>query len=80
MSAGETRILKPLKRYVAKDKDDGYYYHTLKPNRFNCEGIEYWVSRGIRYRIPDSMAWDMFGDLKWEDDPIEIEVLIRRKE
>lgn len=80
MSAGETKVLKNLTRYIAKDKDGSCYCHHTKPSRFNCEGIEYWVSNGIRYRIPDNIAWDMFSDLKWEDNPIEIEVLIRRKE
>ena len=80
MSAGENKVLKTLKRYVAKDKDDTCYIHRTKPTRFNCEGIEYWVSKGKRYRLSEDVSWDMFSDLKWEDNPIEIEILIRRKE
>lgn len=78
MNTRETVGLKTITMYAAKDKDFGWYLYRERPRRFNGDGIEYWVGKG-RYPISDKLALEMLGELKWEDDPIEIEVSIKRK-
>lgn len=80
MSAGENKVLKTLNRYVAKDKDGDVNMYDTKPFRYKCENIEYWVDGHTSYKLAQSFVNIMFPDLKWEDDPIEIEISIRRKE
>ena len=77
MNTIETEGLKTITMYAAKDKDFGCYLYRERPVRFNCDGIEYWVGKG-RYTISDKLALAMFNSS--EDNPIEIEVSIKKKE
>ena len=59
-------------RDAYKDVENGVglILHSSKPER----GNEEWTADTIMAHLP----WDMFPDLKWKDEPIEVEVLIRK--
>lgn len=57
--------------FVARDKDNSLYLYYTKPTRINEE----WVADD-GFLINS----ELFPELKWEDEPIEVELLIRKKE
>ena len=60
-----------IKGWVARDKDiNGLYFHTLLPKRKELN----WISNGLMYRFNPNL----FPYLKWEDEPIEVELIINR--
>ena len=71
----EAEELPKVRGWVARDayKDVengvGLILHSSKPDR----GNEEWTAGTIMAHLP----WDMFPDLKWKDEPIEVELLIR---
>lgn len=59
--------------WIARDKDSELYMYEEKPTRHCSANI--WVST-----VEDEVAMPrhLFPELKWEDEPIEVE--IRRKD
>ena len=74
----EFNNLPKIKGWVARDKDgenpsELAIFTGLSPNRLQRAG--WWENRGDSWMaIPD----DMFPDIKWEDDPVEVELIIKR--
>lgn len=69
-----------LTRWVAKDKDGGdVNMHCTKPFRYKCENIEYWIDGNAAYKLAPSFVNKLFPDLTWEDEPVEIEITVKRK-
>lgn len=72
----EINSLPKIKGWVARDSvEDGFIgtgliFHHSKPSR--CGGE--WSSQTIAMHLP----WEMFPDLKWKDEPIEVELLIKK--
>ena len=64
-----------IKGWVARDQLEPMckFHIGPKPKRFNEDGLRYWVG-GICWNLPK----DMFSDLKWEDEPVEVELIINR--
>lgn len=61
--------------YVARDPDGRLALFLNRPIR---NIYEFWQSpkvREIEHKLPESA----FPDLTWDDEPIEVEILIRRK-
>lgn len=60
-----------IKGWVARDKDNDVYVYLTQPSRFK----EQWVCGGdVWVKIPHTD----FPELKWEDEPIEVELTINR--
>lgn len=59
--------------WVARDNNGKLYIYSDKPERYN-KGLR-WVM-GYAF-LP--LSSDLFPDLTWEDDPIEVEIIIKRK-
>jgi hypothetical protein len=66
----EISALPTIKGWVARDKDGTLYFHWEKPER---EGDEWLGFTGM------SILGGLLPDLKWEDEPIEVELPIIRK-
>lgn len=49
----------------------GLFLHHTKPIR----DIDSWSGLTIMMPLP----WDSFPGLKWEDEPIEVEIIIKQK-
>lgn len=69
-----------IKGWVARDRIKGetsnLYIGQNKPRRIGEEPFGMWVDFGEFMALPH----EMFHDLKWEDEPIEVEIVIRKKE
>lgn len=62
-----------IQGWVAKDNDiDGVYLYSSMPER----GINMWNGHGS---LLTHLASDLFPDLTWDDNPIEVEIIIKRK-
>lgn len=67
--------LPKIKGWVARDAYEdvengvGLILHSSKPER----GNEEWTAGTIMAHLP----WDMFPDFKWEDEPKQVELIIR---
>ena len=53
--------------------------HRTKPFRYKCENIEYWVDGHGAYKLAPSFVNKLFPDLTSEDEPVEIEITVKRK-
>jgi len=67
-----------MKGYVARDEDGQLcLFHGEIPHRGGCN--RWWQAEhcpvGDWMTIPE----DMFSELKWEDEPIEVEIIIKSK-
>lgn len=64
--------------WVARDgngpNDLGLRVYSVKPKRM--EGLKRWNGNGEKSTLIDS---SLFPDLTWDDDPIEAELIIKRK-
>ena len=75
----KTDTIERVHGWVARDKYNdpfiglGLIFHHTKPTR-RAEAGE-WSSSTIAMHL----SYDMFPDLKWEDDPIEVDLLIVKK-
>ena len=75
MNNKEEKVIIP--GWIARDKYNdpfvgtGLIFHYTRPTRCNDE----WSSSTIAMHL----SYDMFPDLKWEDDPIEVDLLIVKK-
>ncbi len=69
-----------IKGWVARDRIEGeisdLYIGQNKPRRIGEEPFGMWVDFGEFMALPH----EIFPDLKWEDEPIEVEIVIRKKE
>lgn len=75
MNAQEYKI----KGWVARDQnvsEDGtnLYFGWKKPKRLGDEPFITWVDFGDFISLPK----EMFQDITWESEPIEVELLIRK--
>ena len=65
-----------LTGWVARDREFEPYYGTglilfrEKPRR----SFDTWSGE-----IVSQLPWRLFPDLKWEDEPVEVEIIIRKK-
>lgn len=64
-----------IKGWVARDEFVSMcrFHIGKKPERFEEDGLRYWVG-GSCWNLPR----DVYPDLKWEDEPIEVELEIHR--
>lgn len=67
--------------YAAMNPDGIVHLFKKKPQRYKCENIEYWVDYSIvdSKLIPPRISYEMFPDLTWESEPIEVEITMKRK-
>ena len=66
-----------LKGYVAKDRGKNnppIFFYDKKPIRYENLGI--WGHFGERHAI--NMPYDWFPELKYTDEPIEVELTIKK--
>lgn len=59
--------------WVARDKDGNLVLHYKKPHR--TSGNTKWYSAQSQKSLPR----DSFPDLTWDDDPQEVEIILKRK-
>lgn len=64
-----------IKGWVAKDKDGETTIHKNYPERREC----YWWSDENNCQEDYNLDSDLFPDLKWEDEPLEVELIIKTK-
>lgn len=63
-----------IKGWVARDKRGTLNFFRAHPRRItDSRGEEYWIGH-VRMKQPN----EFFPDLKWEDEPIEVELTISR--
>ena len=70
-----------IQGWVARDEvsndESNLYLGVQKPRRINSEpGFGMWVDLGEFIQLPK----DMFPKLTYNDDPIEVEIIIKPKE
>ena len=72
----ETKQETVISGWVARDSNESLYLFCLKPERVRYLGSSdgVWMSRTIEKLDPA-----LFPDLSWESDPIEVELIIKRK-
>ena len=56
--------------WVARDMNNDLHYFSIKPIR---SGAKWWDRDNLSMEIDGSL----FGELTWEDEPIEVELFIR---
>lgn len=65
-----------IQGWVARDSNESLYLFCLKPERVrylrSSDGV--WMSMTVEKLDPS-----LFPDLTWDDDPIECEIIIKRK-
>jgi len=63
--------------WIAKDIDGSLYVYENKPER---DGYLWYVRHGTYFELHKSLiSQSLCENLKWNDDPIEIEIEIKRK-
>lgn len=62
-----------LTRWVARDRDGGIWVYDLCPKKDSERGL--WRGDGGSMLLDEKS----FPDLKWEDEPMEVEITIRKK-
>lgn len=70
-----------IKGWVAKDEDGAVFFHVKKPHRepmvtLANEKIGIWRCYNERFRL--SHLDKMFPELTFEDEPIEVELTIKK--
>lgn len=65
-----------IQGWVARDSNGSLYFYRCKPERVRYinsnDGL--WMSETI-----NELNSDLFPDLTWDSDPIEVELIIKRK-
>lgn len=65
-----------IQGWVARDKSGTVCLYNECPERYNAPINEWGADNPLQYyRIPD----ELFPYLTWDDDPIEVELIIKRK-
>lgn len=59
--------------WVARDEDGHLFMYSTKPER--DEALQVWIGRYADFDLRDYL----FPDLTWDSDPIEVELIIKRK-
>jgi hypothetical protein len=67
-----------IKGYVARDKNGDIWFHYYKPKRENDIEKTWWGSSDKQFKIYD-FDFPEYKDLKWEDEPVEVELTLKRK-
>lgn len=62
-----------IQGWVARDANGSLYAYCIKPERNVV--LQVWVGRYADFDMHDSLL----PDLTWNDDPIEVELIIKRK-
>lgn len=62
-----------IRGWVARDEDGHLFMYCTKPER--DESLQVWMGRYADFDLRNAL----FPDLTWDDDPIEVELIIRRK-
>lgn len=60
--------------WVARDKDNNLFIYSDKPKRVYDGEFSRWEGLCL-----DTISNSLFPDLTWDDDPIEVELIIKRK-
>ncbi len=69
----EISALPTIKGWVARDEDGTLEFYDSKPQRI--EDMEFWNSETSMFCT--SLPKDMLPSLRWEDEPIEVEIIIK---
>lgn len=62
--------------WVARDKNGNTFLYKHKPNRIYNNESQQWGGELV-YDSP--LPYELFPDFTWYDDPIEVEIIIKRK-
>lgn len=62
-----------IQGWVARDEDGHLFMYSTKPER--DEALQEWMGRYANFDLRDYL----FPDLTWDDDPQEVEIIIKRK-
>lgn len=60
-----------IQGWVARDDDGDLFMYSMKPKRIRAV----WIGVFADFNLPSYL----FPDLTWESDPIEVELIIKRK-
>ena len=71
----EVEGLPKIKGWVARDKNGEIHYFQEYPRRVTEYELNHWWDRDY---ISMWIEKDSFPELTWEDEPVEVELLIRR--
>ena len=63
-----------VKGYVARDEDNGLWFHFQKPKR----KTETWVSDENSFWVPEEIVEDFIGLVEWEGKPLKVELTIEK--
>lgn len=63
--------------WIARDKDDSLWLFNEKPVRNEEES--YWTISSPNHEAVGTLRYTMFPELKWEDEPIEVDLLPKGK-
>lgn len=66
-----------IEGWIARNKDGSLVFCYHKPHRENSITQEWWGSCDADFRIYDDAIDEQFKDLKWEDEPREVELIIK---
>ena len=66
-----------IEGWIARNKDGSLVFCYHKPKRENSITQEWWGSCDADFRIYDDTIDEQFKDLKWEDEPREVELIIK---
>ena len=67
-----------IKGYVARDLDGTLRFCYHKPRRENEIEKTWWGSCDADFDIYDDTLDSLFKDLTWDDEPVEVELTIKR--
>ena len=71
-----------VRGWVARDEDDTLWFHHVKPRRMSTKEAYYncwvWYSASSSRQIESKRAHSLFKHLKWDDEPVEIELVIKK--
>lgn len=70
--------LPKTKGWVARNKDESLVFCYHKPHRENSITQEWWGSCDADFRIYDDTIDEQFKDIKWEDEPVRVEIAVKR--
>lgn len=68
--------------WIARDKDGELYLFTfVKPVRIEEDNENYWIKDEYCGDLADCIRLDdkLFPDLKWEDEPVEVNLITLKK-
>lgn len=66
-----------IQGWMGRDKDGFISLFLYRPDRVIHDDLGYWGYDDNRYEI--DIPQSLFPDLTWDDEPIEVEIIIKRK-